>query len=209
MATFILGILLSASVIGLTFIIERGLALRNGRVIPPALRGALETFRNTEDLPMLRRICEQHPSPLSRLLLLAERNRQWSRAENSSALETTARLEISRLERGLVVLEIIVGVAPLLGLVGTIFGLIMLFQGVGVSGLGEPSAVGDGIATALRATLLGLLTAIPSLVAWSYYSKKVDQLAIELAALCDSFLRQLYHGEETSELVEAPQRRVS
>src|SRR5580658_10938593 len=114
MTAFILGILLSASVIGLTFIIERGLALRNGRVIPPALRGALETLRNTEDLPMLRLICEQHPSPLSRLLLLAARNRQWSRAENSSALETTARLEISRLERGLVVLEIVVGVAPLL-----------------------------------------------------------------------------------------------
>jgi biopolymer transport protein ExbB len=210
MAPLIIGILLLASVIGLTFIIERGLALRAGRVLPPAVKGALETYRTTDDLPMLRRICQQHPSPLSRLLLLAERHRQWPRTENASALETSARHEISRLERGLVVLEIVVGVAPLLGLVGTIYGLIAMFARMGgVSGLNDPGAVGHYIAVALNATLLGLLTAIPSLVAWSYYSKKVEHLAVEMASLCDDFLRQLYHGDETSELAEEPARRLS
>ena len=182
MATFIICVLLSASVIGLTFIIERGLALRVGKIIPPAVKGAMETCRTTEDLPMLRRICQQHPSPLSRLLMLAERHRQWPRTENASALETSARLEISRLERGLVVLEIVVGVAPLRGLVGT---------------------------RALNATLLGLLTAIPSLVAWSYYNKKVETLAIEMASLCDNFLRQVYRGEDSPEMAETPAREVS
>jgi biopolymer transport protein ExbB len=209
METLIIGLLLSASVIGLTFIIERGLALRSGKIIPPAVRGALDTCRTSEDLPMLRRICQQHPSPLSRLLLLAERHRQWPREENAGALETSARHEISRLERGLVILEIVVGVAPLLGLVGTIYGLIALFADMSASGPGDPGAVGHGVSQALRATLLGLLTAIPSLVAWSYYSKKVEYLAVEMAALCDNFLRQLYHGDETSELADEPARRVS
>jgi biopolymer transport protein ExbB len=209
METFILGLLLGASVIGLTFIVERGFALRQGRVIPASVRGALETYRRTEDLPMLRRICEQNPSPLSRLLAQSERNRHWPRAENASALETSARHEVSRMERGLVLLEIIVGVAPLLGLVGTVYGLIAMFASVGATGLGEPSAVSRGIAYALNATLFGLLTAIPSLVAWSYYSKKVEHLAVEMASLCDNFLRQLYHGEEADDIAELPTRKVS
>jgi biopolymer transport protein ExbB len=209
METLIISVLISASVIGLAFIIERGVALRADKIIPPAVKGALETCRTTDDLPMLRRICQQHPSPLSRLLLLAERHRQWPRAENAGALETSARREISRLERGLVVLEIVVGVGPLLGLFGTIFGLIALFASLGTSGLGDNNALARGIALALNATLLGLFAAIPSLIAWSYYNKKVENLAIEMAALCDDFLRQLYHGEEVSDLAETPARRAS
>ncbi|HEX3717461.1 MAG TPA: MotA/TolQ/ExbB proton channel family protein [Verrucomicrobiae bacterium] len=208
METLIICVLLSASIIGLTFIIERGLALRGAKIIPPAVVGALEICRTDEDLPMLRRICEQNPSPLGRLLLLAGKHRQWPRAENSSALETSARHEVSRLERGLVVLEIIVGIAPLLGLVGTIYGLIELFAALGAAGLGDNNALAHGISTALISTLFGLLTAIPSLVAWSYYSKKVESQAVEMAALCDNFLRQLYHGEETPEASETLARRA-
>src|SRR5271170_2967926 len=131
MENIILGVLLLASVIGLTFIVERGLALRAVKVIPTAVEGALETFRTADDLPMLRRICQQHPSTLSRLLLLADKHRHWSKEENSIGLETNARQEISKLERGLVVLEIIVGAAPLLGLFGTVCGLIAIFANLG------------------------------------------------------------------------------
>src|SRR5208282_2391967 len=128
------------------FIIERGLALREVKVIPPPVLGALEACRAADDLPMLRHICQQHPSPLSRLLLLAEKNRHWSREDNASALETSARQEVSRLERGLVVLEIIVGVGPLLGLVGTIYGIMVVFTRMGASALGETNALSEGIA---------------------------------------------------------------
>jgi len=87
--------LILASVVGLTFIIERGLALRGRKIIPPSVEEALDNCRATEDLPMLRRTCQQHPSPLSRLLLLADKHRSWSRAENASALETSARHEVA------------------------------------------------------------------------------------------------------------------
>jgi biopolymer transport protein ExbB len=100
------------------------------------------------------------------------------------------------------VLEIVVGVAPLLGLVGTIYGLISIFAVMGTSGLSDSNTLSMGIALALRATLLGLLTAIPSLVAWSYYNRKVEHLAVEMASLCDGFLRQLYRQEESSELAD-------
>jgi len=204
MENIIIGVLLLASVVGMTFIVERGLALRAVKVIPPAVEGALETFRTADDLPMLRRICQQHPSALSRLLLMADKHRRWSKVENSSGLETYARQEISKLERGLVVLEIVVGIAPLLGLVGTVYGLISLFAVMGTAGLSDSNGLAKGIADALFATLLGLVTAIPSLVAWSYYNKKVESHAVKMASLCDGFLRQLYHLEETGELAESP-----
>jgi biopolymer transport protein ExbB len=203
METIIMGVLVAASVIGLTFIIERGLALREGKVMPPEVKSALETCRTADDLPMLCRICQQHPSPLGRLVLFAARNRQFSRVENASGLETTARHEVSRLERGMVILEITVGIAPLLGLVGTIYGLITLFSVLGASGMADNSRLASGIALALNATLLGLVTAIPSLVAWSYYNKKIDTMAIEMASLCEGFLRQLYHHDDASELADA------
>jgi biopolymer transport protein ExbB len=207
MEFIIIGVLLLASIVGLTFIVERGLALRESKIIPPPLEAALETFRSVDELPMLRRICDQHPSPLSRLLLLAEKHRRWRKAENTSSLETHARQEISRMERGLVILEIVVGIAPLLGLVGTIYGLIALFAQLGAVGMSDNNRLAQGIAIALNATLLGLITAIPSLVAWSYYSKKVESHAIRMASLCDQFLRQLYHCED-DDVAEEPVRET-
>lgn len=205
MELIIIGVLLLASVVGLTFIIERGLALRAAKVIPPAVEGALENFRAAEDLPMLRRICQQNPSALSRLLLMADKHRNWSKAENSNGLETSAREEISKLERGLVILEIIVGVSPLLGLVGTIYGLIALFGTLGASGLNDTNAFSNGVAVALYATFLGLITAIPSLVAWNLYNKKVESHAVKMASLCDSFMRQLY-SSDAGVLTDEPAR---
>ena len=95
---------------------------------------------------------------------------------------------------GVVVLEVVVGIAPLLGLVGTIHGLITLFGDLGSTGLADNSVLARGIAIALNTTLMGLLIAIPSLVAWSYYTKKVETLAVEMETLCDEFLRRQYRA---------------
>ena len=144
---------------------------------------------------MLSQICQQHPSPLSRLLLTARDHLDWTKEANVDAVETRARHEVVRLERGLVVLEIVVGIAPLLGLVGTIYGLILLFAELGSTGMSDNSALAKGISLALNATLLGLITAIPALVAWSYYNKKVETMAVEMESLCDEFLRRLYRAK--------------
>jgi biopolymer transport protein ExbB len=204
MENIIIGLLLLTSVAGLTVIIERGIALRAGRIIPPAVEAALEGCRAEADWPVLQRICEQHPSPLSRLLLQAGQRRTWPKAENAGALETSARHEVALLESHLVILEMIVGVAPLMGLLGTIWGLIELFAGMSVAGLGDNSGLPEGIAIALKATLFGLIAAIPSLAAWSYYNKKVENFALKMAALCDQFLTRQYHHDENGERDEAP-----
>src|SRR5882724_8666559 len=183
------------SVVGLAFVVERGIALQWRRVVPSEIEAAVHSCQTKEDVAMLRRLCEQKPSPLGRLLIEAADHLSWPKAENEAALETRARHEIVRLERGLVVLEIIVGIAPLLGLVGTIAGMMTLFGDLGQTGLNDASLLAKGIALILNATLMGLLIAIPSLIFWSYYTKKVETIAIEMETLCDEFLRRQYRGE--------------
>ncbi len=188
-------LLFATSVVGLAFIVERGIALRWRRVVPPEIESAVESCQSAEDVPMLRRVCQQHSSPISRLLLVAAEHLDWPKAEAIDAIQTRARQEITRLERGLVVLEIIVGIAPLLGLVGTILGMMTAFGNVGQAGQIDPAELAKGISLILRATLLGLLIAIPALVFWSYYTKKVESVAVEMESLCDEFLQRQYRQE--------------
>jgi biopolymer transport protein ExbB len=195
MEPFVYGLLILTSVVGLTFIVERGLALRWGKVVPREIEAAVQSCQTHEDVPMLRRVCEQHASPMSRLLLLAADHLSWPKADNVDAMQTRARHEMTRLERGLVVLEIIVGIAPLLGLVGTIIGMMTLFGDLGHQGLNDASLLAKGIAVILNTTLMGLLIAIPSLIFWSYYSKKVETIAVEMETLCEEFIRRQYREE--------------
>jgi biopolymer transport protein ExbB len=197
-------LLILTSIVGLTFIIERGLALRWRRVVPPEVEAAVESCQTSADVPMLQRVCKQHDSAISRLLLLAADHLNWPIAENEDALQTRARHEVARLERGLVVLEIIVGIAPLLGLVGTIAGMMTLFADIGQTGLNDASRLAKGIALILNATLMGLLIAIPSLIFWSYYNKKVETIGVEMETLCDEFLRRQYREETSNPKVQSP-----
>ena len=194
MHIFFIVILVLASIAGLTFIVERGLTLRWKKVIPPSVEAAAEECRTATDLPMLVQVCKQNPSPLSRLLLTACEHLSWPMEENVDALEMRARNEVVSLERGLVILEIVVGISPLLGLVGTIYGLIILFGNMGQTGLNDNATLARGIALALNATLLGLMTAIPSLVAWSLYNKKVETLTVKMETICEEFLQRQYRS---------------
>ena len=192
MDALIYTLLAITSVVGLAFIVERGLALRWNRVVPPPVIAALSACRTPADVDVLRRICAQKPSPLGRLLIQGADHLDWPKADNVDAIQTAARHEIVRLERGIVVLEIIVGIAPLLGLVGTIAGMMTVFGDLGQTGLNDVAKLAQGIALILRATLIGLLIAIPALISWSYFSKKVEVLAVEMEALCDEFVRRQY-----------------
>ena len=196
MDALIYSLLALTSVVGLAFIVERSLALRWGKVVPPSIVEALAACRSRADVDVLRRVCAQKPSPLGRLLTLAAEHLDWPKTDNVETIQSAARHEIVRLERGIVVLEIIVGIAPLLGLVGTIAGMMNVFGDLGQTGLIDAAKLAQGIALILRATLIGLLIAIPSLIAWSYFSKKVEVLAVEMEALCDDFIRRQYRNDK-------------
>ncbi|MGV3753878.1 MAG: MotA/TolQ/ExbB proton channel family protein [Verrucomicrobiota bacterium] len=186
------------SVISLTFIIERGLALRAAKITPEQVENAIQAIRHPGETTALKAACQYHPSTLSRLTLFVLERQLWAKADLVDVLQIRARQEIARLERGLVFLEIATGIAPLLGLTGTVYGMIALFGDIGNAGLGDNTAFARGIAIALKATLVGLFVAIPSLVAWNYYAKRVDHFTVELEISCDELVRKLFPAETPS-----------
>ena len=145
------------SVVCVAVIGWRAWMLRWNSVVPPELVTALADCRSREDAKNVRSLCEKNPSPLGRLIRLTVDRLDWPKDDNIDSLETAARHEIVHLERGLVVLEVIVGIAPLLGLVGTIAGMMTVFGDLGQTGLNDAAKLAQGIALILRATLAGCL----------------------------------------------------
>ena len=100
-----------------------------------------------------------------------------------------------RLERGLIVLEVITGIAPLLGLLGAVSGLVHVFAHLGLSaGATDTKGIALGISEALNTTIFGLSIAVPSLIAFSYFSKKVEVMAVEMESLVADLLAKCYYG---------------
>lgn len=184
-------LLLVMSVASVAIVLERGWTLRRSRVMPQAIVDGMETL----GAAALRGTCTAIPSPLARLTVSVLDHLRWPKQEVEGAVEVRARREVALMERGLVVLEIVVGTAPLIGLVGTLYGIIPLFVDFGKALSGDYALLAKGIGAALSKTLVGLLVAIPTLVAWSYFNKKVETLAVELEGHCDSLIRRHYLGD--------------
>ena len=99
------------------------------------------------------------------------------------------------LERGLIVLEIITGIAPLLGLIGAVSGLVHVFSHLGLSaGSADTKAIALGIAEALNATVFGLSIAVPALIAFSYFSRKIEVMSVEMETLVVELITKCYYG---------------
>jgi biopolymer transport protein ExbB len=182
------------SVVSVAFIVERGLALRRAKVISDSLYRSIVRMKMGDPTTEIQQMAAPGTTTLARLVRTCLEHLPWSKAENVEAVQTQARNEISKLERGLVVLEITTGVAPLLGLLGTASGLITVFANIGEVGLdsGQGMIIAKGISEALNTTVSGLVIAIPSLIAHSYYSKKIEAMAVEMESLCMDFLTKCY-----------------
>jgi biopolymer transport protein ExbB len=104
-----------------------------------------------------------------------------------------------RLERGLIVLEVVTGIAPLIGLIGTVSGLVHVFSGLGLNtGASDTKAVALGISEALNCTIFGLSIAVPALIGFSYFSKKVEVMSVEMESLVSDLIAKCYFGRVPS-----------
>lgn len=185
--------LLLISITGLTVIILRGMALKQKNVLPPEIAAEIERLEPGSNLDELSRLLAQYPSPLSRVLKVLIKHVTWPRAEAIEAVQTRARHEVAGMERGLVILEIATGVAPLFGLLGTLSGLVGIFAAVG----SDSVAVARGIAEALNTTIMGLAVAAPCLVFFSYFQRRIEVMSVEMEALVADLMAKCYpHGEQ-------------
>ena len=186
--------LLLASVIAVALIIERSLSLRRSRVVPAGLLEAvLDDLRakNGVTTDMVARVAAH--SPLGRVLAAGLRNVSSSREIMKEAIEETGRAVAHELERYLTTLGTIAAISPLLGLFGTIIGMIDIFASQGVTGA-NPQQLAQGISIALNTTGLGLIIAIPATIFWRHFRALVDSFVIDMEQQAIKLV-EVVHGE--------------
>ncbi|MFD0667524.1 MotA/TolQ/ExbB proton channel family protein [Ramlibacter sp. MAHUQ-53] len=189
--------LIACSILALALIIERFLSLKRAKVAPPKLlEEALAVARHAVPSPDVVTQLEQN-SALGEVLASGLRalgaNPRCTEVDLRSAMETTGRAVAHRLERSLSALATIASAAPLLGLLGTVIGMIEIFgsQAPGGGTGGNPAQLAHGISIALYNTAFGLIIAIPALIFWRYFRARVDEYLLGLELASERLLRHL------------------
>ncbi len=168
-------------------------ALRREQVLPRFVRASIEKLSPGTDVGHIHQLVSDNPAALARITRTGLAHLDLTRSENAGLVQTAARREVLRLERGLAGLELIVGISPLLGLLGAISGLVGVFTNLGGGVTAEDTAgVALGIAEALNTTIFGLAIAIPTLVAYTFLARRVEAMAVEMEALTSSLLSKCY-----------------
>ena len=190
--------LIACSILGLALVIERFVSLTTARVAPPSLlEEAITVSKNSVPSPDVVNQLEQN-SALGEVLAAGFRElNAHPRAtpdDLRAALEGKGRAVGARLQRYLGALATIASAAPLLGLLGTVIGMIDIFgvqAGDGGLGSGNPAQLAHGISVALYNTAFGLMVAIPALIFWRYFRARVDSYLLDMELASERFLRHL------------------
>ena len=185
--------LILASILSLAIIFERFYTLRRNQILPPGLlKQALEnTKRGGMDVNGLRALADG--SPMGRILAAGIRNLNSSREVMKDALEEAGRAVAHDLGRYLNALGTIASVAPLLGLLGTVIGMVEIFGAQTPTG-GNPAVLAHGISVALYNTAFGLIVAIPSMIFYRYFRGRVDAFLTEMEQQALTLV-EIVHGE--------------
>jgi biopolymer transport protein ExbB len=192
--------LLVASVIAVALIIERAITLRRGHILPPTLLEQVVSVYRRQGVSeeVLDRLAND--SPLGHVLAAGLRNHRSSRYVMKEAIEEAGRGVAHQLERFLTTLGTIATAAPLLGLFGTVIGMIEIFGSQTPTGT-NPQQLAHGISIALYNTAFGIAVAIPALIFYRHYRNKVDTYVVEMEEQA-SKLVDIVHGERVDFVAE-------
>ncbi len=172
--------ILLCSVVAVAIMAERFWSLQDHRVLPPELANKVWKLIEAKQLADKHVTSLAQNSPLGRVLAAGLSNRHRSREIIKESIEDTGRHVVHELERYLNALGTIAAVSPLLGLLGTVTGIIAAFNAISAQGVGDPRAMAGGIGEALITTAAGLLVAIPSLMGYRYLRGRVDSLVVRM-----------------------------
>jgi biopolymer transport protein ExbB len=195
--------ILLASVVALGLILERAWSLRRARVLPPGVVEEIEQLVQRRELTAERLRAISLRSPLGRVLAAGLAPYAISREEMKARIEDAGRHVAHELECCLTTLGTIAVISPLLGLLGTVVGMIMTFDVITSQGLGRPSDLAGGISTALLTTAAGLIVAVPSVIAHRAFRAQVDRLVIDMEREAMRLLDGLFASEARAALREA------
>jgi biopolymer transport protein ExbB len=169
-----------ASIIAAAIFLERLWTLQQGRVLPSELTDKVWKWVEQRQIQDKHIQALQQNSPLGKILAAGLANRHRERSIIKEAIEDTGRHVVHELERFIGALGTIASVSPLIGLLGTVVGMIRTFNAIQTQGVGDPAALGGGIAEALITTAAGLTVAIPALLAYKYLRGRVESLVVQM-----------------------------
>jgi len=186
--------IIACSIAAMTIIAERLWAYRRKRVIPANLAAHVWKLYKANQLTAAHVATVRDSSPLGRILAAALVNHRHSREVMKEAIEEEGHQVVHELERYLNTLGTIAAISPLLGLLGTVIGMIKVFAAITVAGVGNPTVLAGGISEALITTAAGLSVAIPSLIFHRYLTGRVDQLVVAMEEQAIKLV-EVMHGE--------------
>lgn len=199
---FVMYPLLLCSIAALAIVIEKIVTLRRKKVIIPEVVNVLDNIKGTGDIGLALSICEKHEGPFANIIRTGLENRELPREELKEVLSDQGRQEVQYLERGLVILETIAAIAPLLGLLGTVIGILKVFDVIAVMGVGQATALSGGISEALITTIVGLSIGIPAVVVFNLFANKAERLILEIEKYSALLLAKMtsFHNNDKQEI---------
>jgi len=193
---FVMWLLLACSIAGLVIIIERSIFFRRMSVNPQLLFGKVRTQLLERNLQGALDTTGQTPGPLSDVIKAGLLRFGRPHEEIIRAIESVSLHEVSRLERGLWIMATVANVAPLLGFLGTVIGMIDSFGVLGTVGFGDPKLVAKGIAEALITTATGLMIAFPVQLAYNLFTTRVNNFVLLMETTSAMLLETFAEIEE-------------
>ena len=186
--------LFACSVIAIAIIAERFWSLQSRRIAPPELITQIWQWLQYDQVDKNRISALQQNSPLGQVLAAGLVNRSCTREITKEGIEDVGRHVTLSLERNLNTLGTIAAITPLLGLLGTVIGMIKVFAVITTEGVGNPETLAGGISEALITTATGLLVAIPSLIFYRYFRGKISRLVVDMEVQALKLI-ELLHGD--------------
>jgi biopolymer transport protein ExbB len=194
----IMWVLVGLSVIALAFIVERFIALWRAKInvneFLQKIRKALIVNRSVREAI---KVCEQYRGPVASIMKAGLLKYGQSKEDIEKTIENAAMFEMGRLERGLTVLATIANVAPLLGFLGTVTGMISSFDALAAAGLSNPGLVASGIKEALTTTAGGLAVAIPVQVCYNYFMSRINRFVRDIETAANMLLETFNEMEQS------------
>ncbi|OPX26174.1 MAG: hypothetical protein B1H06_06030 [Candidatus Cloacimonas sp. 4484_143] len=179
------------SVLSLAVIIEKLINLRAKKIIVPEVKSVVNSLTSEDDINLALSVCDQHKGVLSNLMKMVLEHKGTSYLAVRDELSDNGRQEVRVLEKGLMILETVAAVTPILGLLGTVVGMIKVFNVISVQGVGEASALSGGISEALISTAAGLTVGIPALIFYNYFSQKTEDLILDIENISNNLLKKI------------------
>lgn len=201
--------ILICSVIALAIIVERFLALQVKKIIPENLVAQVWQWAKSGQIDPKRIHGLRTGSALGRILSAGLTNIKSDREVMKESIEEVGRHVVHDLERYLNTLGTIAAITPLLGLLGTVFGMIEVFSAITSKGVGDATVLAGGISKALITTAAGLSVAIPSLIFYRYFKGKVDELVVAMEQEVLKLIEVMYVERETKKQAKAPERKAA